>query len=119
MFLEFFKAGLAYKAKIPINWCTSCKIGLANEEIIAGVCERCGGKVEKRQKEQWMIAITKYADRLLSDLDTVDYLPKIKNNSRIGSERAREQKYVLSLRAKRSNLPMKRLLRSLGSLAMT
>lgn len=78
MFLEFFKAGLAYKAKTEINWCPKDKIGLANEEAAGGVCDRCGGPVEKREKEQWMIAITKYADRLLSDLDTVDYLPKIK-----------------------------------------
>jgi len=78
MFLQFFKAGLAYKAKKPINWCLSCKIGLANEEVVNGGCERCGGDVEKRDKEQWMIAITKYADRLIEDLDTVDYLPKIK-----------------------------------------
>ncbi len=78
MFLEFFKAGLAYKAKTMINWCPKDKIGLANEEAAGGVCDRCGGAVEKREKEQWMIAITKYADRLLSDLDTVNYLPKIK-----------------------------------------
>ncbi|MCR4312518.1 MAG: class I tRNA ligase family protein, partial [Candidatus Uhrbacteria bacterium] len=78
MFLEFFKAGLAYKAKIAINWCPSCKIGLANEEVVGGKCERCGGPVEKREKEQWMIAITKYADRLLEDLKDVNYLPKIK-----------------------------------------
>ena len=78
MFLEFFRAGLAYKKKMPINWCLSCKIGLANEEVVDGTCERCHGPVEKRDKEQWMIAITKYADRLLTDLDTVDYLPKIK-----------------------------------------
>ena len=78
MFLEFFRAELAYKKKIPINWCLSCKIGLANEEVVDGTCERCHGPVEKRDKEQWMIAITKYADRLLTDLDTVDYLPKIK-----------------------------------------
>lgn len=78
MFLEFFKAGLAYKAKMPINWCLSCKIGLANEEVVNEKCERCGGDVEKRDKEQWMIAITEYADRLLEDLDYVDYLPKIK-----------------------------------------
>ena len=76
-FLEFFKAGLAYKDAMAINWCLSCKIGLANEEVVNGACERCGGEVEKRDKEQWMIAITKYADRLLADLDTVDYLPKI------------------------------------------
>lgn len=78
MFLEFFKAGLAYKAKMAINWCPSCKIGLANEEVVGGKCERCGGPVEKREKEQWMIAITKYADRLLEDLKELDYLPKIK-----------------------------------------
>ncbi len=78
MFLEFFKAGLAYKKAMPINWCLSCKIGLANEEVVNGACERCGGDVEKRNKEQWMIAITKYADRLIEDLETVDYLEKIK-----------------------------------------
>ena len=77
-FLEFFKEGLAYKKGMAINWCVDCKIGLANEEVVNGACERCGGTVEKRDKEQWMIAITKYADRLLEDLDTVDYLPKIK-----------------------------------------
>ncbi|MBU1906865.1 leucine--tRNA ligase [Patescibacteria group bacterium] len=77
-FIQFFKAGLAYKEKMPINWCVSCKIGLANEEVVDGKCERCGGEVEKREKEQWMIAITKYADRLLEDLKDVDYLPKIK-----------------------------------------
>lgn len=78
MFNEFFRHGLCYKAKMPINWCPKDKIGLANEEAAGGVCERCGGPVEKREKEQWMIAMTKYADRLLEDLKTVDYLPKIK-----------------------------------------
>jgi leucyl-tRNA synthetase len=82
MFLEFFKAGLAYKNTQPINWCLSCKIGLANEEVVNGTCERCGGDTEKRDKEQWMIAITKYADRLLEDLDTIDYLEKIKTQQR-------------------------------------
>jgi len=77
MFLEFFKAGMAYKKAMAINWCVRCKIGLANEEVVNGVCERCGGEVEKRDKEQWMIAITRYADRLIDDLKTVDYLPKI------------------------------------------
>lgn len=77
-FLQFFKAGLAYKANKEINWCLDCKIGLANEEVVDKVCERCGGKVEKRDKEQWMIAITKYADKLIDDLEDVDYLPKIK-----------------------------------------
>ncbi len=78
MFLEFFKHGLCYKAKMPINWCPKCKIGLANEEAAGGVCERCGSPVEKREKEQWMLAMTKYADRLLEDLQHNDYLPKIK-----------------------------------------
>lgn len=82
MFLEFFRAGLAYKKTLPINWCLSCKIGLANEEVVNGVCERCGGAVEKRDKDQWMIAITTYAERLLDDLDTVDYLEKIKVQQR-------------------------------------
>ncbi|MBI1907917.1 leucine--tRNA ligase [Candidatus Uhrbacteria bacterium] len=77
MFLQFFKAGLAYKANVAINWCPKDKCGLANEEVVGGACERCGTPVEKREKEQWMIAITKYADRLIDDLKTVDYLPKI------------------------------------------
>ncbi len=75
IFLQLFKKGLAYKANIPINWCPKDKIGLANEEVVDGSCERCGTPVEKRDKEQWMLAITKYADRLLADLDTVDYIP--------------------------------------------
>ncbi len=78
MFLQFFKHGLAYKDKIAINWCTKCKIGLANEEVVNGVCERCGGTVVKKMKEQWMIKITKYAERLLSGLEKVDYSPRIK-----------------------------------------
>ena len=82
IFLQLFKKGLAYKAKMEINWCPSCKIGLANEEAQGGVCERCGGPTEKREKEQWMLAITKYADRLDKDLDTVDYWDKIKVQQR-------------------------------------
>ena len=78
IFIQLFKNGLAYKSKININWCPSCKIGLANEEVVNGNCERCGTKVEKREKEQWMIKITNYADRLIRDLDNVDYLEKIK-----------------------------------------
>ncbi|KKR43508.1 leucine--tRNA ligase [Candidatus Nomurabacteria bacterium RIFOXYB1_FULL_39_16] len=78
IFLQFLKKGLAYKAKININWCPKDKIGLANEEVVGGVCERCGTPVEKRDKEQWMLAITKYAERLHKDLDDVDYLPQIK-----------------------------------------
>jgi len=78
IFIQFFKKGLAYKAKMPINWCLSCKIGLANEEIVEGRCERCGGEVEKRNIEQWMLKITAYADRLIDDLKEVDFLEKIK-----------------------------------------
>src|SRR3989339_2133444 len=78
IFLQFLKKGLACKAKIAINWCPKDKIGLANEEVVGGVCERCGTPVEKRDKEQWMLAITKYAERLHKDLDDVDYLPQIK-----------------------------------------
>jgi leucyl-tRNA synthetase len=78
IFLQLYKQGLAYKKNMPINWCLKCKIGLANEEVVDGKCERCGGDVEKRDKEQWMLAITKYADKLLNGLDTVDYIPQAK-----------------------------------------
>ncbi|MBU0648884.1 leucine--tRNA ligase, partial [Patescibacteria group bacterium] len=77
IFLKFFEKGLAYKAKMPINWCPTCKIGLANEEVVDGKCERCGAGAEKRDKEQWMLRITEYADRLLKDLESVDYLERI------------------------------------------
>ncbi|MDP9249230.1 MAG: leucine--tRNA ligase [bacterium] len=82
IFLQFWKQGLAYKTKTEINWCPSCKIGLANEEVVGGMCDRCGGPTEKREKEQWMLAITKYAERLDRDLDLVNYLPKIKIQQR-------------------------------------
>jgi leucyl-tRNA synthetase len=82
LFLQFLKHDLAYKSKININWCPKDKIGLANEEVVNGCCERCGTPVEKREKEQWMLAITKYADRLDKDLDDVDYLEKIKIQQR-------------------------------------
>lgn len=75
MFKKFFENDLAYKKAMKINWCPSCKIGLANEEVIAGNCERCGSAVEQKDKEQWMIAITKYADKLLDGLKDVDYIP--------------------------------------------
>lgn len=78
IFLQLFKKGLAYKAEMPINWCTSCKIGLANEEVVGGVCERCGGEVVRKVKSQWMLKITEYADRLIDDLETVDYIEKVK-----------------------------------------
>ncbi len=78
IFIKFFEKGLAYKTKMPINWCNSCKIGLANEEVVEGKCERCGGEVAKRDIEQWMLRITKYADKLVDDLKTIDFLDKIK-----------------------------------------
>lgn len=80
MFLKFFEKGLAYKDKIAINWCNSCKIGLANEEVVNGCCERCGGQVVQKQKEQWMLAITKYADKLIEGLEEVEFLDRIKSS---------------------------------------
>jgi len=82
IFLQLYKEGLAYKDKMAINWCLSCKIGLANEEVIDGKCERCDGDTEKRDKEQWMLGITKYAERLDKDLDGVDYSERIKLGQR-------------------------------------
>ena len=78
IFLNLFKAGLAYKAEMPINWCTSCKVGLANEEVVNGVCERCGSEVIRKVKSQWMLKITAYADKLIEGLDTVDYIERVK-----------------------------------------
>ena len=78
IFLQLFKKGLAYKKEMAVNWCPSCKIVLANEEVIDGKCERCGQQATRRMQAQWMLAITKYADRLLEDLETVDYSPRIK-----------------------------------------
>jgi leucyl-tRNA synthetase len=82
IFLQLYKHGLAYKAEMPINWCLSCKCGLANEEVVDGVCERCGGEVVRRVKKQWMLAITKYAQKLLDGLDTVDFIEKVKIQQR-------------------------------------
>jgi len=78
IFLKLYEKGLAYKHEMPINWCTSCKVGLANEEVVGGRCERCGGEVVRKVKNQWMLRITAYADRLIDDLETVDYAEKIK-----------------------------------------
>ena len=82
IFLRMYKKGLAYKASMPVNWCTSCKCVLANEEVVDGVCERCGSPVVRREKSQWMLAITKYADRLIDDLDDVDFIPRVKTQQR-------------------------------------
>ncbi len=78
IFLKLFEKGLAYKAEIPINFCTSCKVGLANEEVVDGVCERCGGTVVQKVRSQWMLKITDYAQRLIDDLDGVDFIPRVK-----------------------------------------
>lgn len=80
IFLKLFENGLAYKKRMPINWCPSCKIGLANEEVVEGKCERCGAISQRKEMEQWMLKITQYADRLIDDLQTVDYLEKIKTS---------------------------------------
>ena len=78
IFIQLYKKGLAYKATMPINFCTGCKVGLANEEVVNGVCERCGSPVVQKEKSQWMLGITKYAQRLIDDLDEIDFLEKIK-----------------------------------------
>ena len=78
IFLKLFKAGLAYKKEMPINWCTSCKVGLANEEVVNGFCERCGAPVVRKVKSEWMLKITEYADKLIEGLDTVDYIERVK-----------------------------------------
>ncbi len=78
IFLKLFKAGLAYKKEMPINWCTSCKVGLANEEVVNGVCERCGSEVVRKVKSEWMLKITEYADKLITGLEDVDYIEKVK-----------------------------------------
>ncbi|MBR3570092.1 MAG: leucine--tRNA ligase [Oscillibacter sp.] len=98
IFLQLFKHGLAYKASMPVNWCTSCKCVLANEEVVDGVCERCGSAVIRREKSQWMLAITKYADRLIDDLDTVDYISRVKIQQRnwIGRSEGTEIRFPTS-----------------------
>ena len=82
IFLQLFKNDLAYKTTMPVNWCTSCKCVLANEEVVEGVCERCGAPVIRKEKSQWMLRIPKYADRLIDDLDDVDYIERVKTQQR-------------------------------------
>ena len=82
IFLQLFKHDLAYKTTMPVNWCTTCKCVLANEEVVEGVCERCGAPVIRKEKSQWMLRITKYADRLIDDLDDVDYIERVKTQQR-------------------------------------
>ena len=97
IFLQLFKKGLAYKAEMPINWCTSCKVGLANEEVVNGVCERCGGEVIRKVKSQWMLRITDYAQKLLDGLDGVDFIEKVKTQQRnwIGRSEGAEVDFFL------------------------
>ncbi len=98
IFVQLFKKGLAYKATMPINYCTGCKVGLANEEVVNGVCERCGSPVVQKEKSQWMLKITDYAERLLNDLDDINYLEKIKTQQRnwIGRSEGAEVKFQIS-----------------------
>ena len=98
IFLQLFKKGLAYKQEMPINWCTSCNVGLANEEVVNGVCERCGGEVVQKRQSQWMLKITEYAQRLIDDLDDIDFLEKIKTQQRnwIGRSEGAEVKFTLT-----------------------
>jgi leucyl-tRNA synthetase len=97
IFLKLFHAGLAYKSEMPINWCTSCKVGLANEEVVNGVCERCGSEVVRRVKSQWMLKITDYADKLIQGLDTVDYVERVKVSQKnwIGKSTGAEVDFIL------------------------
>ncbi len=82
IFLQLFKHGLAYKTSMPVNWCTSCKCVLANEEVVEGVCERCGSEVVRREKSQWMLKITEYAQKLIDGLDTVDFIERVKTQQK-------------------------------------
>ncbi|MBP3603771.1 MAG: leucine--tRNA ligase [Lachnospiraceae bacterium] len=97
IFLKLFNAGLAYKTEMPINWCTSCKVGLANEEVVNGVCERCGAEVVRKVKSQWMLKITEYADKLIEGLDSVDYVERVKVSQKnwIGKSTGAEVDFVL------------------------
>lgn len=97
IFLKLFKAGLAYKSEMPINWCTSCKVGLANEEVVNGVCERCGSEVVRKVKSQWMLKITEYANKLIEGLDGVDYVEKVKVSQKnwIGKSEGAEVDFVV------------------------
>ena len=99
IFLQLYKNGLAYKAKMPVNWCTSCKCVLANEEVVEGVCERCGSAVVRKEKSQWMLRITKYADRLIDDLDGLDFVDRVKaqQTNWIGRSHGAEVKFRSTL----------------------
>ncbi len=98
IFLKLFNAGLAYKTNMPINFCTSCKVGLANEEVVNGKCERCGSEVIRKQQSQWMLKITEYADKLIEGLDSVDYIERVKTQQRnwIGRSTGAEVDFALT-----------------------
>lgn len=98
IFLKLFDKGLAYKEEMPINWCPNCKIGLANEEVVGGHCERCGGEVIRKVKNQWMLKITEYAERLINDLDMVDYIERVKLQQKnwIGKSEGAEVEFKIS-----------------------
>jgi len=98
IFLQLFKKGLAYKQEMPINWCTGCKVGLANEEVVNGVCERCGSEVVQKNKSQWMLKITEYAQRLIDDLDDLNYIEKVKIQQKnwIGRSEGAELDFALA-----------------------
>ncbi len=98
IFKKLFENGLAYKQEMPINWCTGCKVGLSNEEVVNGVCERCGSEVVQRRKSQWMLKITEYAQRLIDDLDDVDYIERVKTQQKnwIGRSEGAEVKFTLT-----------------------
>ena len=98
IFLQLFKKGLAYKQEMPINWCTGCKVGLSNEEVVNGVCERCGSEVVQRRKSQWMLKITEYAQRLIDDLDDVDFIERVKTQQTnwIGRSEGAEVEFTLT-----------------------
>ena len=98
IFKKMFEKGLAYKQEMPINWCTGCKVGLSNEEVVNGVCERCGSEVVQRRKSQWMLKITEYAQRLIDDLDDVNYIERVKTQQKnwIGRSEGAEVKFELT-----------------------
>ncbi len=98
IFLKLFKEGLAYKSEMPINWCTGCKVGLANEEVVNGVCERCGSEVVRKVKSQWMLKITEYADKLIEGLNDVDYIERVKVSQKnwIGKSQGAEVDFNLT-----------------------
>ena len=104
IFLKLFKAGLAYKKEMPINWCTSCKVGLANEEVVNGVCERCGSEVVRKVKSEWMLKITDYADKLIEGLDHVDYIERVKTSQKNWIGRSTGAEVDFSVKGKEDKL---------------